>query len=38
MSRIDPEEAEKTLIALHELGEVAEATGQMAEADRALAQ
>lgn len=38
MSRIDAEEAEKTLIALHELGEVAEATGQMAEADRALAQ
>ena len=38
MSRIDPEEAEKTLIALHELGEVAEATGEMGEADRALAQ
>lgn len=37
MSRIDPEEAARTLQALHDLGEAQEALEQMAIADRELA-
>lgn len=37
MSVIDEAEAEKTLVALHELGEIDEAREQMAAADEALA-
>ncbi|ATQ57364.1 MULTISPECIES: HypC/HybG/HupF family hydrogenase formation chaperone [Paracoccus] len=37
MSRIDADEAARTLAALHDLGEAQEALEQMAEADRELA-
>ncbi|MEG4641623.1 HypC/HybG/HupF family hydrogenase formation chaperone [Paracoccus sp. APAP_BH8] len=37
MSRIDEDEAARTLAALHELGETQEALEQMAEADREMA-
>jgi hydrogenase expression/formation protein HypC len=37
MSRIDPEEADRTLAALRDLGEAQEALQQMAEADEEIA-